>query len=74
MKKIFEGITAAEKDAGKIIADARKKADMLRKELEKENSIKLSNAKKKGHELGIHIHFVRGHKIDFSYQNQKRLA
>jgi hypothetical protein len=26
-----------------------------------------------GHELGVHSHFVRSHKIDFSYENQKRM-
>jgi len=29
--------------------------------------------KKKGHELGVHVHFVKKNKVDFFYDNQKRL-
>lgn len=32
-----------------------------------------SNLAKDGHELGIHIHFTKNWKIDFSYDNQQRL-
>jgi len=29
--------------------------------------------RKRGHELGVHVHFVDGHNIDFSYKTQNRL-
>jgi maltose-binding protein MalE len=29
--------------------------------------------RKRGHELGVHVHFVKKDRVDFSYSNQKRL-